>query len=50
MAHSLQSAPVLLDDGQRVRDLRVPQLVSALTDLGVHVPTDIFPKAAFWIY
>jgi len=42
MAHSLQSAPVLLDDGQRVRDLRVPQLVSALTDLGV--PTDTFPK------
>jgi hypothetical protein len=42
MAHSLQSVPVLLDDGQRVRNLRVAQLVSALTALGV--PTDTIPK------
>ena len=42
MAQSLRSVPVLLDDGQRVQNLRVPQLLSALTDLGV--PTDTLPK------
>ena len=42
MARSLQSVPVLLDDGKRVRNLRVAQLVSALTALGV--PTDTIPK------
>ena len=42
MAQSLRSVPVLLDDGQRVQNLRVPQLLSALTGLGV--PTDTFPK------
>ena len=42
MAQSLRSVPVLLDDGQRVQNLRVPQLLSALTGLGV--PTDTLPK------